>query len=169
MGAAWTLRLSGFEVDVFEARDVGGNAKTQTWPDGRTTGLSVLAWPPVLFRNYRALLRTLGVSSSPVVLPFFVRRADGESFAHGASAADDVASQPLRRRYAVDFRRWARMVRGVRRVNAFFARSETPSLYHLSLLNPLNLIPLRTLARACGVSRGFWREVFVPLYAPTRT
>lgn len=161
-GAAHALRASGVEVDVYErAASVGGNAKTCTWPDGKTTGLSVLAWPRAYFRNYRALLASLGVETAPVRLPFWLSRADGEWFAHGAAGA------PLAKRYARDFERWATMLAHVRAINGFCCGADPaqPSLYHMSLLNPLNLVPLRLLSRAYGVSAGFWADVFLPLHA----
>ena len=162
-GAAHSLCSSGTAVDLFEACDTaGGNAKTHQWPDGPVTGLSVLAWPPGYFRNYVMLLRTLGLPMTPVALRFFLRRApDGESFVHGRTAE-------LSLRYAADFKRWARLVALVRACNAFFARSgDVKSLYHFSLLNPMNVLPLRTLCRLCGVSAAFWRDVIVPLHCTT--
>ena len=159
-GAAHSLCRSGVDVEIFEEYDrAGGNAKTHEWPDGAVTGLSVLAWPSY-FRNYAALLRQLGLETAQVELPFYLRRADGESFVHGRSEALSV-------RYAADMRRWARLVALVRRVNRFFARSDTPSLYHFSLLNPMNVLPLRLLCWLCGISAGFWREVIVPLHCTT--
>ena len=71
--AAWSLARSGrFEVELFEtAESLGGNAKTQLWEAGERkplrTGLSVLAWPRVYFKNYRALLRELKIESEPPV------------------------------------------------------------------------------------------------------
>jgi len=66
-GAAWALGEDGFDVEVFEAASwVGGNAKTVMWPDGQRTGLSVLAWPAALLRNYTALLRRLGDAHTEV-------------------------------------------------------------------------------------------------------
>ena len=54
-----------------------GNAKTHTWPDGVTTGLSVLAWPPAYFANYEALIRELGLKTEEVDLGFYIRDAKG--------------------------------------------------------------------------------------------
>ena len=160
-GAAHALCQSGIEVDLYEScQSPGGNAKTHCWPDGVVTGLSVLAWPVEYFRNYGALLRQLGMPSTPVDLRFYLRRADGESFVHGKHEA-------LSARYARDMRRWARMVALVRSVNRLFSASDAKSLYHFSLLNPMNLLPLRWLAFACGVSAGFWRDVITPLHCTT--
>ena len=46
-----------------------------------------------------------------------------------------------------------------------FAGTDVVSLYHMSWLNPLNLVPLRLLCRFFGVSDAFWDEIVVPLYA----
>ena len=160
-GSAWALSRSGSTVDVFEASaEMGGNAKTFEWPDGVVTGLSVLAWPKNYFRNYKALLRTLKLQTTSVRLPFYIRRRDGESFAHGRKLQLSI-------RYARDMQRWARMVEFVRRVNRFFNGSSTLSLYHLNMLNPMNLIPLRILMLTFGMSRGFFLDVIVPLYGST--
>jgi predicted NAD/FAD-binding protein len=160
-GAAHSLCSSGFSVDIYEKeKEVGGNAKTFEWPDGVITGLSVLAWPNDYFRNYGALLRQLKIPTTMVDLNFFIRRADGVSFVHGRS-------EGLRMTYAADFRRWARLVALVRACNSFFSRSTTPSLYHLSLLNPMNVMPLRLLCFLCGVSSGFFHDVVVPMHITT--
>ena len=161
-GAAHSLCSSGMHVELFEAcPSVGGNAKTHAWPDGPVTGLSVLAWPPEYFRNYGALLRQLRLPTTSVTLRFFVRRADGESFMHSKP------SEALAVRYARDLKRWARLVATVRACNAFFAGSATRSLYHFSLLNPMNVVPLRWLCRLFGVSAGFWSEMITPLHCTT--
>ena len=157
-GAAWALARSGVEVTLLEAADeVGGNAKTIAWPDGKVTGLSVLAWPAVYFRNYKALLRALGIET-PVELPFYIRRADGEAFAHGRATRISLGG-------VGDLRRWSYLVAFVRRTNAFFAgKGALLSLYHMSLLNPLNAVPLR-VACALVISSGFYHDLIVPLYA----
>lgn len=163
-GAAWSLDRAGFEVELFEAKPtIGGNAKTHAWQvEDRTlcTGLSVLAWPRALFRNYRCLLEQLDVATEPVDLRVFIRCGD-EVYTTGR--AEDLAA-----RYAPDLQRWRRMVDWVGRVNRIFNRSpKLDSLYHVAPLNPLNLIPLRTLARGFGMARGFWTDVVVPLHSAT--
>jgi predicted NAD/FAD-binding protein len=163
-GAAWSLHRAGFEVELFEAAAaLGGNAKTHRWQvEDRTvtTGLSVLAWPPVLFRNYRRLLDSLEVATEPVELRLFVRRGD-EVFVPGRTDG-------LAQRHAEDFARWRRMVAWVRRVNhRFHGRPSVDSLYHLSPINPLNLIPLRRLARWFGIASDFWTDIVVPLHSAT--
>lgn len=163
-GAAWSLHRAGFEVELFEARPtIGGNAKTHRWSvedSTLTTGLSVLAWPRELFRNYRCLLDSLDIATEPVELRFFVRSGD-EVYSQGRAGG-------LARRYADDLDRWRRMVGWVRRVNhAFHGRPKVESLYHLSPLNPLNVIPLRQLARGFGISDGFWADIVVALHSAT--
>lgn len=150
---------------MFEAAPtIGGNAKTHDWPvvDGRrvTVGLSVLAWPTSLFRNYRALLERLEVATEEVELCFFVRA--------GAEVFTSKGEGGLARRYAEDLGRWRRLVefvRGVNRVCGGFAKGE--SLYRVAPHNPLNVIPLWPLARAFGISRGFWDDIVVAFYSAT--
>ena len=160
-GAAHALCHSGIEVDLFEACDEpGGNAKTHEWRDGARTGLSVLAWPVQYFRNYGALLKQLGLKTTPVELRFFLRRKDGDSFVHGRTEALSI-------RYADDLKRWSKLVELVRSCNKAFARSDVLSLYHFSMLNPMNVLPLRFLCRLMGVSSGFYDEIITPLHCTT--
>lgn len=167
--AAWSLRRAGFEVELFEAGPtIGGNAKTHDWliEDGRrvTVGLSVLAWPPRLFRNYRALLDMLGIAAEPVTLRFLIR--SGVELFTSTSAGGCEGG--LAQRHAGDVRRWRRLVAFVRRVNhACNGFPATASLYHMAPLNPMNVIPLWPLARAFGISRGFWDDVVVAFYSAT--
>lgn len=161
VAAAWSLCRSGVaEVNLFEACDaLGGNAKTIEWPDGKITGLSVLAWPRQYFRNYGCLLRSLGVEATEVRLPFVVRGASGGIWGHGLDGG-------LNSVYARDTRRWMRLVRFVRAVNRAF-HGDVQSLYCMSMLNPMNLVPLRWAAWAAGCSAVFWRDVIVPVYSST--
>jgi hypothetical protein len=174
MGAAWSLARSGFEVEVFEARnDLGGNAKVHEWKgttagacppafderraptraltprstapnraEGRNvsvvTGLSVLAWPRVYFRNYARLLNSLGVettevraghgsrsaASTPhaarqVTLPFFVNDLQHGAYAH------DMDSE-FRTALSDDRRRWQRMIAFIRAVRRPSPRLSAP-------------------------------------------
>ena len=58
------------------------------------------------------------------------------------------------------------MVKFVRRVNAFFnGKTKAPSLYCMSIFNPLNIIPLRWLSRLFFVSSNFWKSIVVPIYS----
>eukprot|EP01045_Picozoa_sp_COSAG04_P021870 COSAG04_NODE_2391_length_4216_cov_4.177071_5_plen_234_part_00 len=117
-GAAWSLAAAGYDVHMFEAAErLGGNAKTHEWAGsgGAISGLSVLAWPPAYFRNYQALLRTLGVPTELAKVRFFigVEQPGGGGlgvFAHGRPSE-------LRERYSADLRRWERLVGFISRVN----------------------------------------------------
>jgi hypothetical protein len=183
-GAAYALRKSGIEVSIYEERDVlGGNAKTYAWEryskdspyqpsaagtrecegtssttERLVTGLSVLAWPEAYFRNYSALIRELGIATTEVDLPFYVQGLDGSVFRH---------DQPVPEVYLPDRAAWARAVGVVRRVNRFFTGAGEVSLYDMAWLNPFNIIPIKWLARLCGVSSGFWRDVVIPIYSST--
>ena len=58
------------------------------------------------------------------------------------------------------------MVRWVRWVNGLFCASsvtQRPSLYDMSMLNPLNVVPLKWLAWGFGVTPAFWDDVVVPV------
>mmetsp|Transcript_15863 Transcript_15863/g.23888 ORF Transcript_15863/g.23888 Transcript_15863/m.23888 type:complete len:514 (+) Transcript_15863:33-1574(+) len=159
-GCAYSLNSSnGFDVHLFEERsDFGGNAKTFDWPDGAVTGLSVLAWPAAYFRNYKALLKALNVSTENVSLPFCIRSVNGMYFAHDKAMG-------LSRRYGNDIYCWNKMIWLVHCINRFFNGTDEASLYHMSMLNPMNIIPLRILSRLFFVSDEFWQDVIVPLYA----
>ena len=166
--AAWALERAGVEVELFESEPtLGGNAKTHTWTldEGRdharelTTGLSVLAWPERVFRNYTALLDELDIESKTVDLRFFIRSGD---------QTWEAGEGPLVRRYAEDLRRWRELVAFIARINHVFeGRPSWPSMYRMAPLNPMNLIPLWTLARWFGVSRGFWEDVVVSIHSST--
>ena len=160
VGAAWSLHRAGFPVSLFEARaTLGGNAKTHLWDvEGEPiiTGLSVLAWPRELFRNYRCLIDELGVETEPIDVRYTIAR-DGDSFVQGR---DSVLGQ----RYAGDLARWRRLANFVARVNRVFARTDEASLYHAPLANPLNFVSLRRLSRMFGVSRDFWETIVVSFY-----
>ncbi len=163
-GAAWALRLSGIEVVLYEKRErAGGNANTQDFVlnDKRTVrvGLSVLAWPAQLFRHYEALLERLGVARQQVRLPFFVE--EGKTV-----CLDQTAAAPLHPMFAGDLVRWKRMLWLINAGKALFA-GRSRSLYAFSFFNPFNVIPLRLLSRAFGVSDRFWTRVVVPIYSTT--
>jgi predicted NAD/FAD-binding protein len=163
-GAAWSLTQAGFAVEVFEAGpELGGNARTHTWqtPGGPiTAGLAVLAWPEAYFNNYRCLLDRLAIAHEPVRLRFFVRASEAY-FAHGA----DGLGGSLAERYGADLRRWRRLIDRVRVANRRFSGGGPPSLYRVSYANPMVYTPAWPLARLFGVSRAFWDDVVVALYA----
>eukprot|EP00937_MAST-01D_sp_MAST-1D-sp2_P000463 g463.t1 len=204
MGAAWALRKSGFEVDVFEKKPtLGGNAKAHTWSvptaDGSgaasvRTGLSVLAWPSKLFHTYGALLRAMQVRTVEHTLRFFVGKplpvggaevgaaaaaagayeAGGEYecvYAHDRASHARAALARNQPWLADDLQRWRRLTAFVRRLNGWLAPAPAggKSVYRSSVLNPLNLVPLRALAQSFlfGVSARFWEEVFVPVHTST--
>ena len=161
VGAAWSLSRAGHEVDIFEANEqLGGNAKTHDWTIGGrtlTAGLAVLAWPEAYFKNYGRLLEELGLPTEPVRLRFFIQKG-AEYYAHELGG-------PLAERYADDLVRWRRLVTWVRRMNERVSGGGAPSLYRVSYLNPLTYLPAWPLARAFGISRGFWDDIVVALYS----
>jgi len=161
MGAAWAMHRRGWDVTVLEKNPVlGGNAKTHRWgTNGHSveSGLSVLAWPKALFRNYTRLLAELEVPTQPSgPLRYFV------------TCGDDVWAPGLRtptwERFAPELGRWERLVSWVRYVNHRFDDGE-PSLYRISPKNPLVYVPLRWLARRFGISDAFWERVVVPVHS----
>jgi len=158
-GAAWALNRDGFDVVLFEERDkLGGNAKTHTWdyPDKPITGLSVLAWPEKYFHNYNRLLQELGIETTEVQLPFFIQ-SEKELFAHGMDPSGQTK---------LDMPKWVKMIEFIRKVNHFFA-GKSHSVYNMSFVNPMNVIPLKWLAQFYGISNDFWDNVIVPIYSST--
>ena len=152
-------------MELFErSEEFGGNAKTFQWPDGLTSGLSVLAWPKSYFRNYCALLKQLNVESEAVDLPFYLCNPQGETFAHPITTTSSH-QHIMTEKYKIDIARWTRMIHIAKTINMFFSSSAEVSLYHMSLLNPLNLISLRTLSHFFGITTSFWHDIIVPLYA----
>jgi hypothetical protein len=116
------------------------------------------------FNNYMKLLSVFGIEQTDVELGFYVRSADGQDYETGN------AKQKLNRAHAADLVAWEHMVDAVRRVNGVFCREAEgtrPSLYNMSMLNPLNVVPLWLLARVFGVSTDFWTAIVVPMYAST--
>lgn len=175
--AAWALHRSGFEVTLLENKPVlGGNMKINTWKvEGQevTTGLAVLAWPAQLFHNYNALIKELGVQVTSHVLRWFItRRLEGRDqndvecvYAHQPTTAK--AKMAMQEPWLLkDLAAWGRCMAFIKRVNLFFCPKDgVDSLYRSSLLNPLNMISLRTLTIFFGVSRRFWDEVFTAIHA----
>ena len=119
-GAAWALARDGYEVVLYEGRGcLAGNARTFDWTgfapgtgcentgvDGTVKScVSVTAWPPVLYKNYTALLAEIGVETTAMPLSWFlnskVKGAEGFLW-----AADPAAPEgSLRKRFASDFYR----------------------------------------------------------------
>eukprot|EP00756_Hemistasia_phaeocysticola_P007731 Hpha_TRINITY_DN14378_c0_g1::TRINITY_DN14378_c0_g1_i1::g.86587::m.86587 len=174
-GAAFALKESGFEVELFEAREqLGGNAKTFIWEhEGKEakSGLAVLGWPIEYFKNYGSLLNKLGVAVASVELPFWIRSTVPGAEGDFAQLASDKLDGPdLRDRFEPDFKRWDSLVRLVRRVNNFFnwvKEGDELSAYRMSFLNPFNMVSIKTLWGWCGGSREFWDVILVSLYDST--
>lgn len=126
------------------------------------TGLSVLAWPPEYFRNYRALLAELGVTAQTVDLPFLIRGPHGEKEYWDHSNP----TTKLQVQHADDIRKWNEIVSFVRSVNGWIhGTGEVRTLYGANPLNPLNYIPLKVVFWWWGMSANFWENVFVPVYS----
>lgn len=161
MGAAWALRRAGFDVHLFERRaELGGNAKTHRWSTNGhrvDSGLSVLAWPKALFRNYTRLLQELEVDTVPTGPLRYVVTAGDEIWAPGLAS-------PTWERFAPELSRWEAMIRWIRFINGHFDDGEA-SLYRASAHNPLVYVPLRWLARRFGVGDAFWQRVVVPVHS----
>ena len=97
-----------------------------------------------------------------VQLRFYVRDARGRGFASGDPRG------PLMQAHAGSLARWAAMVRFARGLNwVFNLGPRRSSLYDLSMLNPLNVLPLRWLATLFGVSAACWEDIVVPMYFST--
>jgi predicted NAD/FAD-binding protein len=165
--AAWSLAQSGrYSVELFESTNsLGGNAKTQLWDVGGKpvrTGLSVLAWPKIYFKNYRSLLGRLGIETDAVNLKFLVHDTEMGYVGHGTSGN-------LTKHFERDFAAWAKARDTVRSANDFFNAADTQdvSLYRLSFFNPFNLLSVRTVCTFYGVSEEFWRTVVVSIYSST--
>lgn len=177
MGAAYSLRKSGVDAVVFEKKPkLGGNAKAYTWNvDGIkvVTGLAVLAYPHEYFHTYMELMRSVGMEQGDLhELNYFVAEknyrgvsTDGDGlecvFAHGKKEFTPAAW------LAEDLMKWDRLVDFVKRVNAKFQPCEYKSLYRMNLINPLNVIHLKSLCTWFGISDLFWQRVFVPIHTST--
>lgn len=161
VAAAWSLHRSGYRVELFERGPaLGGNARTFRWKTERgfaESPLLVIAWPGIYYHNYHRLLEELGLGTESLSISYFVQHPDGVFCQDGKTE--------LHRRLAPEFRRWDRLIRWASRINDFFlAKNRHPSLYHFSLLNPLNLVSLYRLSRLFGISDAFWRLIFVPVH-----
>lgn len=122
-GCCFTLSMcpEKFEPVLFETRnDYGGNAKSFTWPDNVITGLSVLAWPPSYFRNYKALLKKLRCNVASVKLPFMLRNSNGEVY-FANDNGENASCLRGRKYWENDIKKWQRMVYFVRKTNTFFS------------------------------------------------
>ncbi|KAH8088640.1 hypothetical protein JL720_6588 [Aureococcus anophagefferens] len=193
--AAWMLARDGFEVHLYEARPAtSGNARTFDWVDDTWTQscvsntgkddtvkscVSVTAWPPLLYKNYTALLAHLNVETVAMPLSWFLNsKVPGyEGTLWGADPRCDVANgvNTLRSVFANDFRKYAAVELFARRCTEFFTlawapwkRHDTMSMYTnhtgLGMLNPLNVVPLYSLFKGVGGSDEWWDIIFTPYY-----
>ena len=181
-GAAWMLTRAGYDVTIYEARPhLAGNARTFDWTgfqdlDTVKSCVSVTAWPPLLYKNYEALLKTLQIETIPMPLSWFlVSKVPGvEGTLWGADPTSDGERNDLRRVFAADFRKYERACKFIDAVTDFFTgqswwrRGDEVSMYSnhagLGMLNPFNTVPLYTVCRCFGVSATWWDVIFTPYY-----
>jgi len=107
----------------------------------------------------------------------------GKDFAHGKDTK-------FRRDLIEQERKWKNLVKIVAKINSLFTWSNSTSLYDISILNPLNIVPLRLVwyrdrkrerekereiyscsfihffSRLYGLE-SFWKFVVVPIYSST--
>lgn len=174
--AAWSLSRDGYDVTVFEGRkNLSGNAHTFDWNVGNKvvkTCVSVTAWPPILYKNYTALLQELGVKTKPQFLSWFVNSKvpNHEGHLWGADPAMEEGS--LRVHFKKDFEQYGKALGVIDWVTYLFTFGflhKEPSIYTLQTgLGPLNpfaaITPIYTMARLFGVSQEWWDIVFTPYY-----
>lgn len=190
-GAAWALKLSGFDVTLFEARkQISGNARTFDWEfpmqgakkvatataEGVVKScVSVTAWPPLYYKNYTALLQLLNIETVPMPLSWFLNsKVEGcEGTLWGADPR--IYEGSLRSVFAKDFAVYRRVEHLVSATTDLFCLKWAPwkwgdstSMYAnhtgLGLLNPLNVVPLYSLFKIGGGSDLWWDVVFTPYY-----
>ena len=187
-GTAWALRLSGFKVTLFEAREkTSGNARTFEWDFSEQrpnspkeeqvvkSCCSVTAWPPLFYKNYTCLLNKLDVETVHQPLSWFLNSkvpgAVGTLWAADPTPYDGSLRNVMRK----DFDIYDKVVRFSDKMCNFFTmrwapwrRKDSPSMYDshqgVGLLNPLNVVPLYSLFRFMGGSELWWQVVFTPHY-----
>lgn len=174
-GCAYSLKESGFQVTLYEAREtLGGNARTFDWDNVNgqrvKSCVSVTAWPPTLYKNYAALLRRLDVETTSIPLSWFLNSKVPGHTGFLWAADPDVTPKSLREHFLKDFRRYDSLQRWVRRITNLFTLEfgGEPSMYSLQaglgFMNPLSFYPLHHLCRLVGISQAWWDIVFTPLY-----
>lgn len=180
-GAAWMLEKDGFDVTLFEARPyLAGNARTFDWDgfaDGvsRKSCVSVTAWPPLLYKNYEALLAQLQVETTPMPLSWFlVSKVPGYEGALWGADARPSETNTLREVFKRDFAKYKRAEDLIGTVTAWFTgrswyrKRDEPSMYDshtgLGMLNPFNVVPLYRVCKLFGVSDEWWDIIFTPYY-----
>lgn len=173
-------------------REVGKEQRNAPTSVPVRTGLSVLAWPQAYFKNYTLLLEHLKLPTVDVVPKFYVS-ADGvtPTYCQGEPLGNeqwhddqvrwDRCVRCVRRVNECCFtvseklKRATRLIVGLclgRGAATPSARGSAPrdttmpSMYEVTLWNPMNIIPARLLCqRVFGVSDGFWYHVVVPVYS----
>eukprot|EP00039_Didymoeca_costata_P004891 m.76870 g.76870 ORF g.76870 m.76870 type:complete len:746 (-) comp12588_c0_seq1:125-2362(-) len=174
-GCAFALKQSGFEVTLYEARKtLSGNARTFDWDvkgENVKSCVSVTAWPPILYKNYEALLNKLDVPTSDIPLSWFLYSKVPGSEGFLWVADPEATPGSLRERFKEDFRRYGMVKKFVDYTTRFFTLnwfSAEPSMYTtvtgLGFLNPLTVFPLHHLCRLVGISQEWWDVVFTPHY-----
>jgi len=184
-GAAWTLRQSGFDVTLYEARGkISGNARTFRWDFSAFRGMgetvescvSVTAWPPLFYKNYTCLLDYLGIETVHQPLSWFLNsKVPGYEGILWESDPRDNYPNSLRKVFEKDFARYGTVVNFSRAVTKFFTLAwapwrwnDLPSMYDthqgVGLLNPLCVVPLHSLYKMIGGSDAWWNIVFTPQY-----
>jgi predicted NAD/FAD-binding protein/cytochrome b involved in lipid metabolism len=173
-GAAYALQRSGFDVTLYEARaQTSGNAHTFDWDvHGQKvkTCVSVTAWPPILYKNYVALLKQLDVKTVPQTLSWFLNsKVPGHEGTLWAASAE-APEGSLRKHFAKDFDAYGKALKLIKNVTEVmsFQVGKEPSMYSiqggLGVLNPFTTLPLHTVCRWFGVSQAWWDIVFTPHY-----
>jgi predicted NAD/FAD-binding protein len=182
---AYSLAQSGYDVTLYESRDqLGGNAQTATFTvdsGGNQVqvkqDLSVLYWAPEFYRNYSALLSTLGLEPAEVQLPYVVRATNAsgqvEYYAQpGSESGLDKTLRPsMSARFAQDLDRYERMIGVIGRVSDLFHwGSSRPSFYRtnmyslLPFANPFNHVGMKTCAHMFGMSSEFFETIVRPFH-----
>ena len=185
-GTAWALRQSGFNVTLFEARpQISGNARTFDWDFSNQrpnapkneqivkSCCSVTAWPPLFYKNYTCLLKTLNVETVHQPLSWFlnskVKGAEGTLWAADPTPYEGSLRNVLKK----DFDIYERVVRFSDKCCNLFTfrwarKNDSPSMYDshtgIGLLNPMNIVPLYSMFRLMGGSELWWQVVFTPHY-----
>mmetsp|Transcript_26751 Transcript_26751/g.90026 ORF Transcript_26751/g.90026 Transcript_26751/m.90026 type:complete len:362 (+) Transcript_26751:303-1388(+) len=138
--------------------------------------VSVTAWPPLLYKNYTALLAHFHVETVPMPLSWFLNsKVPGFEGTLWAATHGQQAGPNLRDVFARDFSKYAAVEKFAGQCTSLFTlawapwkRGDTMSMYTnhtgLGMLNPLNVVPLYTLCRAVGVTEAWWDIVFTPHY-----
>eukprot|EP01062_Namystynia_karyoxenos_P079927 TRINITY_DN8521_c0_g1_i1.p1 TRINITY_DN8521_c0_g1~~TRINITY_DN8521_c0_g1_i1.p1 ORF type:complete len:789 (+),score=293.33 TRINITY_DN8521_c0_g1_i1:94-2367(+) len=175
VGAAYSLKNSGYDVVLYEGRDkLGGNAQTHTFTPGGDEvrqDLSVLFWAPELYKNYVAFMKALGVEPAEISATYALhtnKYGHSEWFTPPGTPAEKVLQPSLRERFPLDFARFDKMCDWVRKVNLFFCGDPEPSFYKnavpFNALNPLNYILLSQLCPWFGISKEWYNDFLVPFH-----